>query len=133
MNTNSETMGDFRRAAYRGRRLAFTSRHGRRRIGREEIEERVERAGSGAASGDLAVGERTFHFARRNDGYERTDPALTMTQEFLAALPSDWTRQRLALDRTGIANANATAEQLAENGLVRRVKDLWSEVTPPAV
>lgn len=35
MNTNSETMGDFRRAAYRGRRLAFTSRHGRRRIGRE--------------------------------------------------------------------------------------------------
>ena len=45
----SETMGDFRHAAYRGRRLAFTSRHGRRRIGREEIEERVERAGSGAA------------------------------------------------------------------------------------
>ena len=90
-------------------------------------------APSGAKSGYLAVGERTFHFARRNDGYERTDPALTMTQEFLAALPSDWTRQRLALDRTGIANANATAEQLAENGLVRRVKDLWSEVTTPAV
>ena len=45
----SETMGDFRRAVYRGRRLAFMSRHGRRRIGREEIEARVERTKSGAA------------------------------------------------------------------------------------
>ena len=39
----TEAMGDFRHAPYRGRRLAFTSRRGRRAISREEVEERVER------------------------------------------------------------------------------------------
>ena len=40
----ADTMGEFRHAVYRGRRLAFTSRRGRRAISPEEVEERVGRA-----------------------------------------------------------------------------------------
>jgi len=40
----AETMGEFRHAAYRGRKLAFTSRHGRREVDEEEMAERVDRA-----------------------------------------------------------------------------------------
>ena len=40
----TEAMGDFRHAPYRGRKLAFTSKRGRRRIGEEEIGRRVARA-----------------------------------------------------------------------------------------
>ena len=40
----AETMGEFRHAVYRGRHLAFTSRHGRREVCEEEIAERVGRA-----------------------------------------------------------------------------------------
>ena len=43
MYVAASTMGRFRRAVYRGRKLAFTSRRGRRAISREEVEERVER------------------------------------------------------------------------------------------
>lgn len=39
----AETMGGFRHEVYRGRNLAFTSRRGARRVGRDEVEERVGR------------------------------------------------------------------------------------------
>ena len=39
----ADTMGEFRRAAYRGRHLAFTSRRGRRAVSRDEVEDRVGR------------------------------------------------------------------------------------------
>ena len=39
----ADTMGEFRHAVYSGKNLAFTSRHGRRAVSREEVEERVER------------------------------------------------------------------------------------------
>jgi len=40
----ADTMGEFRHAVYRGRKLSFTTRRGRRAISREEVEERVGRA-----------------------------------------------------------------------------------------
>jgi len=39
----ADTMGEFRHAVYRGRKLAFTSRRGKRAVSREEVEERVVR------------------------------------------------------------------------------------------
>ena len=42
----ADTMGEFRHAVYRGRRLAFTSRRGGRNVSREEVEARVERVES---------------------------------------------------------------------------------------
>ena len=39
----ADTMGEFRHAVYSGKNLAFTSRHGRRSVSREEVEGRVER------------------------------------------------------------------------------------------
>lgn len=39
----ADTMGEFRHAVYRGRRLAFTSRRGGRNVSREEVEARVGR------------------------------------------------------------------------------------------
>lgn len=39
----AETMGGFRHEAYRGRSLAFTSRRGARRVGRDEVDGRVGR------------------------------------------------------------------------------------------
>ena len=42
----ADTMGEFRHAPYRGRNLAFTSKHGARSVSREEVEERVERVES---------------------------------------------------------------------------------------
>ena len=43
MYVAAATMGRFRRAVYRGRKLSFTSRRGRRAVSREEVEERVGR------------------------------------------------------------------------------------------
>ncbi len=40
----ADTMGEFRHAVYRGRKLSFTTRRGRRAISPEEVEERVGRA-----------------------------------------------------------------------------------------
>ena len=86
-------------------------------------------APSGAKSGYLAVGERTFRFSHKQNGYVRTDHAQKMTQEFLATLPSDWTKLKLTLDATGIAKAKATAEELSEKGLVRKVANTWTDET----
>ena len=47
----SEAMGGFRREPYLGRHLAFMTRHGARRIGDDEIAERVARAECGAECG----------------------------------------------------------------------------------
>ena len=44
-----QAMGEFGEAIYRGRKLTFTSRRGYRRIEREEVDERVERAKREAA------------------------------------------------------------------------------------
>ncbi len=43
MYVRTQAMGGFRHEAYRGRSLAFTSRRGARRVGRDEVDGRVGR------------------------------------------------------------------------------------------
>lgn len=49
MALTCQAMGEFGNAIYRGRKLTFTSRRGHRRIERDEVDERVERAKREAA------------------------------------------------------------------------------------
>lgn len=49
MTLSCQAMGEFGNAIYRGRKLTFTSRRGHRRVEREEVDERLERARREAA------------------------------------------------------------------------------------
>ena len=81
----------------------------------------------GVASGDLEIDGRTYHFSRGFDGYCRTEQGASMSQGFLKTLPKGWTKQRLELSATGVSKADPGEDELAEHGLARKVKDVWSE------
>ena len=82
----------------------------------------------GVESGDLEIDGKNYHFAHGFDGYERAEPGQKMTQEFLAALPEGWTKSNLELDKSAVNRAKPTEDDLAEAGLVRKVKQTWTEL-----
>ena len=82
----------------------------------------------GVESGDIVVDGRTFHFSHGFDGYDHADPAQKKTQEFLASLPKGWTKAKIELNTVGINRANPTDEELAKHSLVRKVKEVWTEI-----
>ena len=82
----------------------------------------------GVESGDIEIDGKTYHFAHGFDGYERAEPGQKMTQEFLAALPKGWTKSKLELDKSAVNRATPTEDDLAEAGLVRKVKQTWTEL-----
>ena len=53
---------------------------------------------------------------------------MKMTQNFLANLPEDWTRSKLELDATAMKDQKVTVDELGEHGLVRKVRQGWSEI-----
>ena len=67
-------------------------------------------------------------FAHGFDGYERAERGQTMTQAFLATLPEGWTKSKLELDKSAVNKAKPTEDDLAEVGLVRKVKQTWTEL-----
>ena len=81
----------------------------------------------GIESGDLEIDGRTYHFTHGIDGYVRTEPSETLTQEFLKGLPEGWTKSRLSLDTTALNKAKPSDDDLAEFGLMRKVKESWFE------
>ena len=82
----------------------------------------------GVESGDLEVDGKTYHFAHGFDGYDRAEQGQKMTQAFLATLPKGWTKSKLELDKSAVNKATPTEDDLAEAGLVRKVKQTWSEL-----
>ena len=82
----------------------------------------------GVESGDIEIDGRTYHFTHGFDGYVRTEPSETLTQEFLKGLPEGWAKSRLSLDTTAMNKAKLSDEDLAEFGLMRKVKESWFEV-----
>ena len=82
----------------------------------------------GVESGDLEVDGKTYHFAHGFDGYDRAEQGQKMTQEFLKTLPAGWTKSKLELDKSAVNKAKPTEEVLAEAGLVRKVKQTWTEI-----
>ena len=82
----------------------------------------------GVESGDIEIDGKTYHFAHGFDGYERAERGQKMTQEFLAALPEGWTKSKLELDKSAVNKATPTEDDLAEAGLVRKVKQTWTEL-----
>ena len=82
----------------------------------------------GVESGDIEIDGRTYHFSRGFDGYIRMEPGMKMTQNFLANLPEDWTRSKLELDATAMKDQKVTVDELGEHGLVRKVRQGWSEI-----
>ena len=81
----------------------------------------------GVESGDIEVDGRTYHFTHGFDGYVRTEQGETLTQEFLKGLPEGWAKPRLQLDTTALNKAKLKDADLAEFGLMRKVKDAWFE------
>ena len=82
----------------------------------------------GVESGDIEIDGKTYHFAHGFDGYERAERGQTMTQAFLATLPKGWTKSKLELDKSAVNKATPTEDDLAEVGLVRKVKQTWTEL-----
>ena len=82
----------------------------------------------GVESGDIEIDGKTYHFAHGFDGYERAERGQTMTQAFLATLPKGWTKSKLELDKSAVNKAKPTEDDLAEVGLVRKVKQTWTEI-----
>ena len=82
----------------------------------------------GVESGDIEIDGKTYHFAHGFDGYERAERGQTMTQAFLATLPKGWTKSKLELDKSAVNKAKPTEDDLAEAGLVRKVKQTWTEL-----
>ena len=82
----------------------------------------------GVESGDLEVDGKTYHFAHGFDGYDRAEQGQKLTQEFLRTLPAGWTKSKLELDKSAVNKAKPTEEVLAEAGLVRKVKQTWTEI-----
>ena len=82
----------------------------------------------GVESGDIEIDGRTYHFTHGFDGYVRTEPSETLTQEFLKGLPEGWAKSRLSLDTTAMNKAKLSDEDLSEFGLMRKVKESWFEV-----
>ena len=82
----------------------------------------------GVESGEVEIDGRTYHFAHGFDGYVRTEPGKKLTQEFLKGLPEGWAKTELGLDKTAINKAKPKDEDLEGFGLMRKVKDTWSEM-----
>ena len=59
------------------------------------------------------------------DGYVRKTPD-KLTQDFLATLPEKWRKESLKLDVSGINEDGPSDEELAEHGLVPKVRNVWS-------
>ena len=82
----------------------------------------------GVESGDLEIDGKTYHFAHGFDGYDRAEQGQKMTQAFLATLPKGWTKSKLELDKSAVNKSTPTEDDLAEVGLVRKVKQTWTEL-----
>ena len=79
----------------------------------------------GVRTGDVAVGEATYHFASGYDGYVRNSPE-KLTQDFLATLPEKWRKQKIELSTSGINEDAPSDKLLARHGLAPKVKNVWS-------
>ena len=79
----------------------------------------------GVESGDVTIDGCSYHYSRGFDGYGCCDPREQMSQAFLRALPEGWANSSLKIDTTAINKANPTAEDLAANGLQRKIKNTW--------
>ena len=80
----------------------------------------------GVESGDIEIDGRTYHFTHGFDGYARAEQGESLTQKFLKGLPEGWTKPKLELDTSAISKGT-TDDDLAEHGLMRKVKDAWFE------
>ena len=82
----------------------------------------------GVESGDIEIDGKTYHFAHGFDGYDRAEQGQKMTQAFLDSLPKGWTKSKLELDKSAVNRAKPTEAELSEAGLVRKVKQTWTEI-----
>ena len=79
----------------------------------------------GVRTGDVVLGDATYHFASGYDGYVRNSPE-KLTQDFLASLPEKWRKQRIELSVSGINEDAPSDAELAKRGLAAKVKNVWS-------
>ena len=81
----------------------------------------------GVKTGDVVLGDATYHFASGYDGYVRNTPD-KLTQDFLATLPENWRKQKIELSTSGINEDAPSDEELAKRGLAPKVRNVWSLV-----
>ena len=81
----------------------------------------------GVRTGDVVLGDATYHFASGYDGYVRS-AGDKLTQDFLASLPENWRKASLKIDVSGINADGPSDEELAERGLAPKVRNVWSLV-----
>ncbi len=81
----------------------------------------------GVERGSLDIDGTTYHYSRGFDGYQRTATGYTLSQDFLATLPPEWTKYTLELNIKSVTNDKLPPETLAEHGLMRKTKLSWSK------
>ena len=81
----------------------------------------------GVKTGDVVLGDATYHFASGYDGYARNTPD-RLTQDFLATLPEKWRKQKIELSTSGINEDAPSEKELAKRGLAPKVRNAWSLV-----
>ena len=81
----------------------------------------------GVRTGDVVLGDATYHFASGYDGYVRR-AGDKLTQDFLASLPENWRKASLKIDVSGINEDAPSDEELAEHGLAPKTRNVWSLV-----
>ena len=88
-----------------------------------ELSERAD----GSKNGDVAIGDKSYHFVLGRGKFERTENA-QISQKFLAELPTEWTKSKLELDATAIKDSGVSDDELAEAGLMRPETYSWTEI-----
>ena len=81
----------------------------------------------GVRTGDVVLGDATYHFASGYDGYARNTPD-KLTQDFLATLPEKWRKQKIELSTSGINEDAPSDKELAKRGLAPKIRNIWSLV-----
>ena len=81
----------------------------------------------GVRTGDVVLGDATYHFASGYDGYQRNTPD-KLTQDFLATLPEKWRKLKIELSTSGINEDAPSDKELAKRGLAPKVRNVWSLV-----
>ncbi len=82
----------------------------------------------GVESGDMGLDGRVYHFLHGFDGYMCSEQGKTISQKLLAELPEGLAKSKLELDVTALNKADLDNEELEKIGLMRKVKEVWTEL-----
>ena len=80
---------------------------------------------SGQRGGEIVIDGDVYRYSVSPGELKRKGGGI-LTQEYLKALPKNWVKTKLELDRTAIKQEKVDKKTLEEYGLIRPTKKTWS-------